>query len=99
MNDDLAIPSFLKRTGVAKPFRAPRWKKFPKAERPEGEKWTEAKRWEVHLHDEVPKLGCGQHRIWVVEGRRWARLSDGVAKIKVPMALWSLVRRTGKEVK
>jgi hypothetical protein len=100
VNDDLMIPDFLQRSrGEApKKFRAPRWTKLSKAVRPDGEKWTAAKRWEVQLHDEVPKLGCGRRMVWVVEGRKWARIADGGATCKVPMSIWGLLARSGKEV-
>jgi hypothetical protein len=92
LNDELMIPDFLKRTKAdTKKFRAPRWKKMPKAQKPEGERWEKAERWEVKLHDEVPKLGSGQ-------GRKWARLADGGATVKVSMAAWSQVARHGRKL-
>ena len=98
--DDLMIPDFLKRSrGEApKKIRLPKWKRLPKAQRPDGERWLKATRWEVHLNDELPKLGCGRRMVWVVEGRRWARVADGGATVKVPMSAWALIARSGKEV-
>ena len=100
-NDDLAIPAFLKRERgeVQKKFRSPRWKRLPAAERPEGERWLNATRWEVTLQDEVSQLACGRRRLWVVEGRKWARLHDGVKTIKVPMSVWGVLARNATEVK
>lgn len=100
MNDDLSIPDFLQRPrgGPIKKFRVPKWTKLPKATKPEGERWIDAKRWEVQLHDELPKLGCGRRMVWVVEGRKWARVADGGASCKVSMAVWVRLARSGKEV-
>ena len=98
--DELMIPDFLKRERgeVIPKFRAPRWKRMPKPTKPEGEKWEKATRWEVTLQDEVPKLGSGRRRVWVVTGRKWARLMDGGASTKVPMSAWAILARNGQEV-
>lgn len=93
-SDDL--PEFLKRSKgeVTKKFRAPRWKKMTRAERPKGERYEDAERYEVFIESTksfLPKLGSGLRRLWVAEDETGARivwLHDGETEAKLPMADW-----------
>lgn len=95
---DLAIPQFLQRTGSAKIPRSIRWKKMKPAQRPEGERWISAARWEVFIGEEVPKLAVGLRIVWAVEGRKWARLHDGHLQAKVGMREWLRLKAAGRRV-
>lgn len=95
-DDGLNIPPHLRAEGKARLPREPRWKKMAPRPRPEAERWEHAERWEVYVGPELPALACGLRRVWVVEGRKWARLHDGENQIKVPMELWRRTQRSGR---
>jgi hypothetical protein len=95
--DDLAIPAFLRRPSDGKKFRAPRWRKLV-ASRPEGERWATASRWEVFIDNDVPKLAVGQRLVWVVEGRKWARLHDSEQQVKIGMRDWLRIKADARQV-
>lgn len=97
---DLSIPAFLVRLPSSQPLHLKlanltrrRYKRRPVG-RPEGQRWESAELREVFLYDEAPKLGCGQRRVWVSEGRRWCKLAgtDGT-KTKIPMSVWAIIAR------
>jgi hypothetical protein len=96
MTDDLSIPSFLKQRREPVKFKSRRWKRLPRPERPAGEMWSEAKRFEVFISEDVPNLAVGLRRVWVVEGRKWARIADAEKRAKIPMSQWA--RMKAKEV-
>ena len=99
MEPDLTIPEFLRGRGPnAMANRPPRWKRIKPKPRPEGQRWEQAERWEVFVGQELLGLACGRRRLWVVEGRKWARLHDGESQVKVPMALWRQTQRSGKQI-
>lgn len=95
---DLTIPDFLVRTEPSKRWRAPRWKRLPPKQRPEGQRWEQAQLYEVFLDMDVPVLACGLRRVWVVTGRRWCRISDGESKVKITMREWHGIAQRAKLV-
>lgn len=97
--DDLAIPAALMRTGRASKPRTRRWKRIPRRPRPEGEVWAKAARWEVFITEDVPKLAAGLRLVWVIEGRKWARLHDGEAQARILMKIWLQLKQHGRAVK
>lgn len=98
MDHDLLIPEFLRAAGKVRLPREPRWKKMTARPRPEGQRWETAERWEVFVGLALPGLACGLRRLWVVEGRKWARLHDGESQVKIPMELWRQTQRRGKQI-
>jgi hypothetical protein len=100
MTDDLEIPQFLrgaKRRGAP---RARKWSRMT-AQRPEGEKWEAAERWEVTVPRQWSKDGSvapGTRYLWVIEHRTWTELRDAENYSKVPTADWQRVARKGRKV-
>ena len=100
---DLTLPAFLDRRGQ-KPavVRTRRHRdRVPPRPRPEGERWENAPRFEVYIEStehHMPRLACGLRRVWVVEGRLWARLHDGEQQAKISMRDWSFMKRKAKEI-
>ena len=95
--DDLTIPAFLARPRTGRRFvlpaeRAPR-SHYTKPQRPEGERWTRADRFRVHLHDQAPRIGSGIRSLWVIVGRKRVGLSDGHIKTVIPRADWNQIAR------
>lgn len=112
MTDDLAIPAipaFLDRRGEAvRPWRAPRWRRLPPPRRPDGDRWANAERWEVYVpqgplsYTNTAGRACGiasgRRRVWVVEGRKWARVADAENQVKASIADWRRMQRHGRQV-
>ena len=98
--DDLTFPAFLDRRGeVARRWRAPKWGRLPPAQRPDGERWANAERWEAYVDPRiVPALAAGTRRLWVTEGRKWAYLRDAEASARVPLGDWRRMQRTAKQI-
>jgi hypothetical protein len=104
-NDDLTIPTFLIRSGPAKKVKERRWKKLPKAARPEGERWADAERWEVFITNTkasaLAKLGSGKRLVWAAEaedGSAKMHIRDGTHEVTISMADWRLLIAKGRKV-
>jgi hypothetical protein len=104
-NDDLSIPAFLRPTGPAKKVKERRWKKLPKATRPEGERWVEAERWEVFITNTkasaLAKLGSGKRLVWAAEaedGSAKMHVRDGAHEVTISLADWRLLIAKGRKV-
>jgi hypothetical protein len=95
---DIAIPDFLRATKRRPAPRTLRWKRCPKAARPEGDRWLKARRVELYVDADLPVIACGLRRLWIVEGRKWCRVSDGESKVKVSMRVWATVARRAKDL-
>lgn len=97
---DLTIPAFLDRRGQKSRMpRAPRWSRLPTPERPEGERWANAERWEVNVDfARCPGLSSGTRMVWVVLGRKWAYLRDAEDSTKMHVSEWERMSRNGRRV-
>ena len=94
MDFDLTIPAHLRRAKGDTPMPRPlRWRKM-KAVRPEGEKWTDAERWEItipaggSMNWTTSGLASGTRFVWVLIGRKWVELRDHEAYGRVPRTEW-----------
>jgi hypothetical protein len=66
---------------------------------PEGEKWTDAERWDVDVsHALAPQLASGRRYVWVVTGRKWAYVRDAETHQKMPIDSWHRMSKTGRKV-
>lgn len=81
--------------------RQRKWKRL-KAERPEGEKWVEAERWEITVppswSDMDGGLGSGRRYVWVVQGTKWVYIRDNEKHRRVSVIEWAPVARKGRAV-
>jgi hypothetical protein len=99
---DNPIPAFLRGPGTQAlgPARR-RWKKLT-AQRPEGDRWANAERWEVYVdnssHGAMSGLGGGTRRVWVLEGHKWAHLRDSEGYAKIAVSEWRRMARNGRSV-
>lgn len=100
---DIEMPVFLRAApgSLSKP-RPIRWKRM-KAKRPEGEKWSDAERWEITIGALLggktgTGLAPGTRYVWVREGTKWAEIRDSEDYAKVPLAMWRLLQRNGRQV-
>lgn len=99
---DLTIPVFLvapigsRKTVVSRR----RWKRIL-PQRPEGEKWATAERWEVGVPEEgFGNLASGTRCLWVLyqTGHKWAELRDAEGYAKVRAAEWERLSNKGRKL-
>ncbi len=95
VNDGLDIPDFLRRSrgDVKRTRKSPRRKYKPA--RPDGERWANAERWLLHLHDELPDIGTGYRHVWVSTGRKWAFIANAHGRAKITVAAWNQLSKHG----
>lgn len=84
--------------------RIRKWTRL-RAARPDGEKWSDAERWEIKVPaawsdrgKEGHGLGSGTRRVWVIPGPSWVELRDAEAYLKVRASEWAPVARKGRVV-
>ena len=107
VTDDTAlggpIPAFLR--GKSPTTVVPRKRRWTRlvAQRPEGDRWAAAERWEITVppewSDRHGGLGSGRRYVWALEGRKWAYLRDNESYvIQVPAADWQRAANKGRRV-
>lgn len=101
---DLTIPDFLRSARRRSAPRPRRWSRML-PQRPEGEKWEHAERWEITVPvtwSDVGQsnlgIGSGRRRVWVVTGTKWAYIRDAEGHRKVPISEWERAANKGQRV-
>lgn len=71
-----------------------------RGQRPEGDKWLAAERWQVTLGQNVGDIPPGTRLLWVLyaDGRKWAELRDAEAYAKVPAETWARIANRGRKL-
>lgn len=91
MDIDIEIPAFLRRSGSKS---LPKFNPVPKLRtkryRPKTDKV------EVHLADEIPRVGSGYRTVEVETiGRKWITLLYLGERVRVRRAVWDRIRKVG----
>jgi hypothetical protein len=104
MQDDLAIPAFLRRSREDKKPEVKAKRRRFKPRKPEGERYEDAERWEVFIANTdlyLKHLGSGIRRVWVAEdetGSSVMWLHDGERQQSVSMSEWKRMSAKARRI-